>query len=72
MRWIPVILSGCVALFMGQFLARTVYIHYNEFMPAVNEWHEAHDRGDAQGMREAYAKELKAHERSTDPLWFAR
>ena len=67
MRLIPIAL---VVLFMGQSLGRTLYVNRYEFWPAAAEWHDAHDRGDMEGMMAAMRKERVAHCRTFDPLWF--
>jgi hypothetical protein len=70
MRYLPPILAGLFAIFMGQSLARTAYIHYTEFLPAQREREAATARGDHEAEWKAFQKEFKAHDRSFDPLWF--
>jgi hypothetical protein len=71
MRFIPLALAAGVFLFMGQSLGRTLYIDWFEFKPAATEWHQAHDRGDRDGMQQAYHKEEIAYCRAIDPFWFS-
>lgn len=67
MKLIPIALF---ALFMGQSLGRTLYVDHYEFGPAAAEWRAAKDRGDQDAMSAALHKELIAHCRTFDSLWF--
>ena len=59
-------------VFVLQSGARTFYVHYWEFKPAVAEWKEAHARNDQAAMNAAFAKEQIAHDRTFDPFWFIK
>lgn len=70
MRASLILIPVLFAVFMLQSLGRTIYVHEFEFKPAQAEWNEAHARNDSQGMRQAFQKESRAHNRTIDPFWF--
>jgi hypothetical protein len=69
MRWgllIGVLLAGAFSMQWG---ARIFYMHKYEFSPALQEWDDAHARGDRLAMTIALEK-MKAVHAASGPFWF--